>query len=191
MAQDTTTAEESATDALPSESPAEEIIMEEANKRQVGDEGTAVSPAAVETKADDKENVENPATLQGKKVESKRNNDESSGTAAADATSRASISKKGTIEGGSKENDGQAGEEKGENADALAGPVVSATKRTRPPFKYNPEKVTLRFLFANRDGLTVTVECKPGDTVGEVKGQLLSVWPKGECRHCPHCQSQH
>jgi hypothetical protein len=62
--------------------------------------------------------------------------------------------------------------------DLSSGPVVSVTKRTRPPYKYDPEKVTLRFLFANRDGLTVTVECKPSDTVGEVKGQLLSVWPE-------------
>lgn len=62
--------------------------------------------------------------------------------------------------------------------DVSSGPVVSSTKRTRPPYKYDPEKVTLRFLFANRDGLTVTVECKPSDTVGEVKGQLLSVWPE-------------
>jgi len=62
--------------------------------------------------------------------------------------------------------------------DLTSGPVVSVTKRTRPPYKYDPEKVTLRFLFANRDGLTVTVECKPSDTVGEVKGQLLSVWPE-------------
>jgi len=62
--------------------------------------------------------------------------------------------------------------------DLSSGPVVSVTKRTRPPYKYDPEKVTLRFLFANRDGLTVTVECKPSDTVGEVKGRLLSVWPK-------------
>jgi hypothetical protein len=69
---------------------------------------------------------------------------------------------------------------KHENKDLAAGPVVSATKRTRPPYKYDPEKVTLRFLFANKDGLTVTVECRPGDTVGEVKGQLLSVWPTGK-----------
>lgn len=62
--------------------------------------------------------------------------------------------------------------------DPSDGPVVSSSKRTRPPYKYDPEKVTLRFLFANRDGLTVTVECKPNDTVGEVKGQLLSVWPE-------------
>jgi hypothetical protein len=64
--------------------------------------------------------------------------------------------------------------------DFSAGPVVSSTKKTRPPYKYDPNKVVLRFLFANRDGLTVTVECKPADTVGEVKAQLLSVWPDGE-----------
>lgn len=58
-------------------------------------------------------------------------------------------------------------------------PVVSPSKRTRPPYKYDPSKVTLRFLFANRDGLTVTVECNPSDTIGEVKGALLSVWPEG------------
>jgi len=62
--------------------------------------------------------------------------------------------------------------------DPSKGPVVSATKRTRPQYKYDPEKITLRFLFANKDGLTVTVECKPTDTVGTVKGQLLSVWPE-------------
>lgn len=57
-------------------------------------------------------------------------------------------------------------------------PIVSSSKKSRPPYKYDPSKITLRFLFANRDGLTVTVECKPADTVGEVKGALLSVWPK-------------
>lgn len=55
--------------------------------------------------------------------------------------------------------------------------IVASSKKARPPYKYDPDKITLRFLFANRDGLTVTVECKPGDTVGEVKGALLSVWP--------------
>lgn len=64
------------------------------------------------------------------------------------------------------------------------GPVVSASKRSRPPYKYDPNKITLRFLFANRDGLTVTVECKPADTVGEVKGALLSVWPEGKILNC-------
>ncbi|KAL3906937.1 MAG: hypothetical protein SGILL_009076 [Bacillariaceae sp.] len=73
-------------------------------------------------------------------------------------------------------------DEKEENQSLASGPVVSSTKRTRPPYKYDPEKVILRFLFANKDGLTVTVECKPGDTVGEVKGQLLSAWPEGTWR---------
>jgi hypothetical protein len=60
-----------------------------------------------------------------------------------------------------------------------SGIIISSSKKSRPPYKYDPEKITLRFLFANRDGLTVTVECKPSDTVGEVKGALISVWPKG------------
>jgi hypothetical protein len=58
--------------------------------------------------------------------------------------------------------------------------VVSSSKKSRPPYKYDPSKITLRFLFANRDGLTVTIECDPSDTVGEAKGALLSVWPKGK-----------
>ncbi|CAB9523580.1 expressed unknown protein [Seminavis robusta] len=56
--------------------------------------------------------------------------------------------------------------------------IVASSKKARPPYKYDPDKITLVFLFAGRDGLTVTVECKPGDTVGEVKGALLSVWPE-------------
>ncbi len=89
---------------------------------------------------------------------------------------------------GDKSNDEKESEEerqksmKRDNQSTASGPIVSSTKRTRPPYKYDPEKVTLRFLFANKDGLTVTVECKPGDTVGEVKGQLLSVWPEGKRR---------
>jgi len=60
--------------------------------------------------------------------------------------------------------------------------IVSSNRKNRPPYKFDPNKITLRFLFANRDGLTVTVECKPSDTVGEVKGALISVWPDGEFR---------
>lgn len=65
-----------------------------------------------------------------------------------------------------------------------AGPIVSSSKKTRPAYKFDPEKITLRFLFANNDGLTVTIECNPSDTVGEVKGALMSVWPDGlpECK---------
>ena len=75
---------------------------------------------------------------------------------------------------------GAAQETKPANNDPSAGPVVSSSKRTRPPYKYDPEKITLRFLIANRDGLTITAECKPSDTIGEIKGQLLSVWPEGK-----------
>jgi hypothetical protein len=60
-------------------------------------------------------------------------------------------------------------------------PIVSSSKKSRPPYKYDPHKITLRFLFANKDGLTVTIECDPKDTVGEVKTALISVWPEGEC----------
>lgn len=69
---------------------------------------------------------------------------------------------------------------------ASSGPIVSSSKKNRPPYKYDPNKITLRFLFANKDGLTVTVECNPTDTVGEVKGALISVWPNGEynARYC-------
>jgi hypothetical protein len=58
--------------------------------------------------------------------------------------------------------------------------VVSSSKKARPPYKYDENKITLMFLFANRDGLTVTIECDPSDTVGETKGALLSVWPEGD-----------
>lgn len=59
-------------------------------------------------------------------------------------------------------------------------PIVSSSKQKRPVYKYDPNKITLRFLFANRDGLAVTIQCDPADTVGEVKGALISVWPKGK-----------
>ena len=45
-------------------------------------------------------------------------------------------------------------------------------------FVYHPNKITLKFIFANRDGLNVILDCTPADTVGEVKGALLSLWPK-------------
>lgn len=57
--------------------------------------------------------------------------------------------------------------------------VLKSSSRKRATFTYNPDKVTLRFIFANRDGISVTIDCEPADTVGEVKGALLSAWPKG------------
>mmetsp|Transcript_27541 Transcript_27541/g.40687 ORF Transcript_27541/g.40687 Transcript_27541/m.40687 type:complete len:215 (+) Transcript_27541:267-911(+) len=55
--------------------------------------------------------------------------------------------------------------------------VLTTSAKKRPTYKYDPEKVALRFIFANRDGLAVHLECKPADTIGEIKGALLSVWP--------------
>jgi hypothetical protein len=57
----------------------------------------------------------------------------------------------------------------------------AATPRTASKdYVYDPSKITLKFIFANRDGVNVVLDCKPSDTVGEVKGALLSVWPQGE-----------
>lgn len=43
----------------------------------------------------------------------------------------------------------------------------------------NGDKIRVKFLFANRDGVNVEVECSPSDTVGMLKESLLSMWPKG------------
>ena len=53
---------------------------------------------------------------------------------------------------------------------------VEAPSQTKT-FVYDPNKITLKFIFANRDGLHVILDCNPADTVGEVKGALLSLWP--------------
>lgn len=58
--------------------------------------------------------------------------------------------------------------------------TTSSSKKKRPAYKYDPNKITLRFLFANRDGLAVTIDCDPSDTVGQVKALLISLWPKGK-----------
>lgn len=59
-------------------------------------------------------------------------------------------------------------------------PVKKAPKAGSSTFIHDPNKITLKFLFAGRDGINVIIDCKPNDTVGEVKGALLSVWPKGK-----------
>ena len=66
-----------------------------------------------------------------------------------------------------------------EEQDASNGPITSTSGNRRPAYTYDSTKVTLRFIFANRDGLAVTMECTPNQTIGEVKGALLSVWPEG------------
>lgn len=61
-------------------------------------------------------------------------------------------------------------------------PAAASPSAFTPPaqpktFVYDPNKITLKFIFANRDGLHVILDCTPADTVGEVKGALLSMWP--------------
>lgn len=67
-------------------------------------------------------------------------------------------------------------------APATPGKDAAKTTPTTPSqpatFVYDPNKITLKFIFANRDGVQVILECNPTDTVGEVKGALLSMWPE-------------
>jgi hypothetical protein len=57
---------------------------------------------------------------------------------------------------------------------------VKSSSPSKATFVHDPNKITLRFLFAGRDGINVIIDCKPNDTVGEVKGALMSVWPESE-----------
>jgi hypothetical protein len=59
------------------------------------------------------------------------------------------------------------------------GPITSKTGHKRPVYTYDENKITLRFIFANKDGLAVTMDCTPSQTIGEVKASLLSAWPEG------------
>mmetsp|Transcript_24882 Transcript_24882/g.47703 ORF Transcript_24882/g.47703 Transcript_24882/m.47703 type:complete len:165 (-) Transcript_24882:479-973(-) len=64
-------------------------------------------------------------------------------------------------------------------------PAATSSSRSEPvPFVYDPDKTSLKFIFANRDGLHVILDCKPADTIGEVKGALLSLWPEGKRQFC-------
>ena len=77
-------------------------------------------------------------------------------------------------------------ETKEESVEATTTPSISPKKQTSAAAKsasfiHDPNKITLRFLFAGRDGTHVIIDCKPNDTVGEVKGALMSVWPEGKC----------
>lgn len=69
-------------------------------------------------------------------------------------------------------------------------PAAPTPSQQPGPYVYDPNKITLKFIFANRDGVNVILECNPSDTVGEVKGALLSMWPKGKnvvTYHVPSC----
>jgi len=81
---------------------------------------------------------------------------------------------------GESDNDDEDDAKSNAKAAALTKKKKSSRYEPPPPFVDDPSKVTLRFIFPNRDGLTVTVDCQPTDTVGEVKGMLLSMWPDGK-----------
>lgn len=59
--------------------------------------------------------------------------------------------------------------------------VVSALKREESADETaqeeDMEKINIKFVFANRDGVNVVFNFDPSYTVGEVKGMLLSMWP--------------
>lgn len=71
----------------------------------------------------------------------------------------------------------------GESPPAASSPASPPKPSGPKPYEYDPKKITLKFVFANRDGSHVILECTPQDTVGEVKGALLSVWPE-DLREC-------
>lgn len=65
----------------------------------------------------------------------------------------------------------------GENPSAT--PAAPPARPSDPAqFVNDPNKISLKFIFANRDGVSAIVDCKPTDTIGEVKGALLSMWPE-------------
>ena len=42
------------------------------------------------------------------------------------------------------------------------------------------DKIGIKFIFANRDGIHVEIECSPSDTVDMVKNMLIAEWPAGK-----------
>jgi len=58
---------------------------------------------------------------------------------------------------------------------------VSASTGTVAEDDNDEEKIDLKFVFANRDGVQVVASFQLSDTIAEVKGVLMSLWPKGKC----------
>ena len=168
------TSEEAATATTPV--PSEPTPEEEKDQQQADQTEKTEADTKKEESNNDAEKAAAPTTTPEEEKPTESASPTDKNTTTTDTKSEKTASESEGVEGDKDE-------KKTENTSLSLGPVVSASKRTRPPYKYDPEKVTLRFLFANKDGLTVTVECKPGDTVGEVKGQLMSVWPEGKYKY--------
>lgn len=57
---------------------------------------------------------------------------------------------------------------------------VSASTGTVAEDDNDEEKIDLKFVFANRDGVQVVASFQLSDTIAEVKGVLMSLWPKAD-----------
>lgn len=42
------------------------------------------------------------------------------------------------------------------------------------------DSIRLKFIFANRDGVHVEIECLPSDTIETITKSLQSKWPEGK-----------
>jgi hypothetical protein len=48
------------------------------------------------------------------------------------------------------------------------------------PTENDSNAMKIKFIFANRDGIHVEIECSLSDTVGAITKDLQSKWPEGE-----------
>ncbi len=48
------------------------------------------------------------------------------------------------------------------------------------PTENDTNMVKIKFIFANRDGINVEIECSLNDTIGAITKDLQSKWPEGE-----------
>jgi hypothetical protein len=53
-------------------------------------------------------------------------------------------------------------------------------------YVHDPNKIAIKFIFANRDGLNVYVKSFPTDSVHVLKQSLISLWPKGKPHRYRH-----
>lgn len=148
--------------------------LKEMSTPQSGDAGEERSPPPQSPPVDDAEEKTNN---DGAVIEDKATADRSDPP----------VEDKGTKENGEAAAPSSSG---GEN------PAPAAKEAATPPpakpsqpkqYVYDPKKITLKFIFANKDGVSVILDCKPTDTVGEVKGALLSMWPEGEINVFHRC----
>ena len=126
----------------------------------------------------------NAATEEGTSAEIKN---ETSDSGATDTSTQPENSAEGSSSSGGEQGNNNENKTTPNLAESTATEPQETAAKTAPapavraapkPFIYDPNKITLKFLFANRDGLHVILDCTPTDTIGEVKGALLSLWPE-------------